>query len=154
MALNGLIANLLGPVEGRRHDSGMLAMSGLLCQLEQHSFSEEGQPFCIYGDPAYPNRVHLQCPIIRRRPLTEDKQPFITSMSRVRVAVEWVIGDIANYFKFIDFKKNLIIGMSAVGKFYVVFALLRNALTCLYGFKTFTFFNVKPPKIDEYFREG
>ena len=66
VAPNGLIANLFGPVEGHRHDSGMLAMSGLLGRLEQHSFSEDGQPLCIYVDPAYPNWVHLQCPITRR----------------------------------------------------------------------------------------
>ena len=59
---NGLIANLFGPVEGRRHDSGMLAMSGLLPQLEQMSSSPTGQSMCIYGDPAYPHRIHLQCP--------------------------------------------------------------------------------------------
>ena len=41
-------------------------------------------------------------------------------MSQVRVAVEWVFGDIANDFKFIDIKKNLKTGLSAVGKFYVV----------------------------------
>ena len=75
-------------------------------------------------------------------------------MSRVQVAVEWVFGDIANYFKFIDFKKNLRIGMTAVGKIYIVRALLRNALTCLYGSTASAFFNVNPPNIDEYFRYG
>ena len=30
VAPNGLIANLYGPVEGRRHNSAVLAMSGLL----------------------------------------------------------------------------------------------------------------------------
>ena len=55
---NGLIANLFGPVEGRRHDSGMLAMSGLLLQLQQMSFSPAGQAMCIYGDPAYPHNIH------------------------------------------------------------------------------------------------
>jgi hypothetical protein len=28
-------------------------------------------------------------------------------MSQVRIAVEWLFGDIVNYFKFLDFKKNL-----------------------------------------------
>ena len=32
---NGLVANLFGPVEGKRHDSGMLARSGVLNQLQQ-----------------------------------------------------------------------------------------------------------------------
>ena len=49
---NGLIANLYGPVEGKRHDSGMLMDPGLLNQLQQYSFG--------HGDPAYPLRVHLQ----------------------------------------------------------------------------------------------
>ena len=55
VAPNGMIANLFGPVEGRRHDSALLAMSGLLNQLEERSFSPNGQALCIYGDPAYPH---------------------------------------------------------------------------------------------------
>ena len=70
-APNGLIANLYGPVEGRRHDSAILAMSGLLPQLEQHSVSPAGDILCIYGDPAYPHRLQHQCPYERRAPLTE-----------------------------------------------------------------------------------
>ena len=62
MASNGLIANLYGPVEGKRHDSGLLADSGLLSDLSRYSFAPDGTPLCIYGDPAYPLRVHLQGP--------------------------------------------------------------------------------------------
>ena len=40
----------------------MLAESGLMHDLERHAFSTGGQPLCIYGDPAYPLRVHLQGP--------------------------------------------------------------------------------------------
>ena len=57
---NGLIANSYGPVEGKRHDSGMLMDPGLLNQLQQYSFGQNQRPLCIYGDPAYPLRVHLQ----------------------------------------------------------------------------------------------
>ena len=59
---NGLIANLFGPVEGRRHDAAMLVMSGLLDELEEYSYAPNGDALCIYGDPAYPLRQHLQCP--------------------------------------------------------------------------------------------
>ena len=148
---NSLLANLFGPVEGRRHDSGMLAMSGLLPQLQHMSFSPTGQAMCIYGDPAYPHRIHLQCPFARRQELTPAQQAFNQSMSEVRVSVEWVFGDVVNYVKFTDFKKNLKIGLSAVGKIYIVCALLRNALTCLYGNNTSAFFDVKPPTLEEYF---
>ena len=60
-------------------------------------------------------------------------------MSQVRIAMEWLFGDIANYFKFIDYKKKLKIGLSSVGKMYLVCAIL-NALTCLYGNTTSEFF--------------
>ena len=33
-------------------------------------------------------------------------QAFNALMSAVRVSVEWLFGDIVNYFKFVDFKKN------------------------------------------------
>jgi hypothetical protein len=152
VAPNGLIANLYGPVEGRRHDSRMLLMSSLLEKLQQHSYSPTGEVLCLFGDSAYPHRVHLQRPFLRRHVLALNEQEFNRSMSRVRVAVEWVFGDIANYFKFVDFKKNLKIGLSAVGKFYVVSALLRNALTCLYGNTTSMYFHVVPPSLNEYFQ--
>ena len=63
-----------------------------------------------------------------------------------------MFGDIVNYFKFTDFKKDLKIGLSAVGKTYVVCALLRNALTCLSGNNTASFFNVQPPALEDHFR--
>ena len=40
-------------------------------------------------------------------------------MSEVRVSVEWIFGDIINYIKLLDFKKNFKISLSAVGKMYV-----------------------------------
>lgn len=128
---NGLIANLFGSVEGCRHDSGMLAISRLLNQLEQYTFSPNGEPLCVLRDLAYPKRVHLQRPVIRRAPLAVKEQVHNSSMCRVCVAVEWVFLDIVNYFKFVDYKKYLKISWSAVGKIDMVCALLRNALTCL-----------------------
>ena len=56
----GLVANLFGPVEGKRHDSSMLARSGLLPLLTQHAIDPNGNVLCIYGDPAYPLRPQLQ----------------------------------------------------------------------------------------------
>ena len=129
----------------------MLAESGLLRHLERYAFSTVGQPMCIYGDPAYPLRVHLQGPF-QGAALTPQMEMFNDSMSSVRVSVEWLFGDILNYFKFLDFKKNLKIGLSSVGKTYVVCALLRNALTCLYGNNTSDFFELDPPSLQDYFR--
>lgn len=54
-------------------------------------------------------------------------------MSIVRLSVEWLFGDIISYFKFLDFKKNLKLGLSSVGKMYIVSVIFRNGLICLYG---------------------
>ena len=93
VAPNGLIANLYGPVEGKRHDSGMLMDSGLLNQLQQYSFGQNQRPLCIYGDPAYPLRVHLQAGFKGAR-LSQQQIDWNTRMSEVRVSVEWIFGDI------------------------------------------------------------
>ena len=86
--LNGLIANLFGPIEGRKHDA----------------------------------------------------------------AVGWVFADIKNYFAFLDFKKKLKIGLSAIGKMYSACALLHNARTCLYGNLTSSHFDIHPPELRDYFQ--
>ena len=148
---NGLVGNLFGPVEGRRHDSFMLAASGFLQELQRFSNCPvTGLPLCVYGDPAYPIRAHLQRPY-KGAVLTPSQQDFNTSMSTVRSSVEWIFGDIVNYFKFLDFKKNLKIGLSAVGKMYVTCALMQNARNILYGSVTSEYFGVNPPTLEEYF---
>ena len=73
-------------------------------------------------------------------------------MSQVRTAVEWIFGDILNFFAFLDFKKDLKLGLSAVGKMYVTCALLKNAHTCIYGNSTSNYFNIDPPDIVTYFQ--
>ena len=52
---------------------------------------------------------------------------------------------------FVDFKKNLKIGLSAIGKMYVVCALLTNARTCLYKSQTSNVSGVEPRMLEEYF---
>ena len=111
---NGLIANLAGPFEGRRHDSTMLHESGMLRELQRVAWAN-GEPLCLYGDPAYPLGIHLQAPFRDAHP-TPQMQRFNEAMSEVMVSVEWMFGTITNYYKFVDFKKQLKIGMSPVGK--------------------------------------
>ena len=110
----------------------MLIDSNLLQELERNSFSPTVQPMSIYGDPAYPLRIRLQAPYCHGV-LTPMMEEYNFDMSSVRVTVEWLFGDMINDFKFLDFKKNLKIVMSSVGKFYLVCALLNNAITCLHG---------------------
>ena len=126
----------------------MLAYSGLLQQLEQHSYSLYQEPMCRYGNPVYPLRVHLQGPFANPTP---DQLRYNKSMSQLHVVVEWVFGDISNLFAFLDFKKNLKIGLSSVGKMYTCCALMQNARSCLYECTASNFFGLDAPNLMDYF---
>ena len=127
----------------------MLRDSGLLDQLQQHAQTPSGEPVCLYGDPAYSVRVHLQASFWGNlNPLQEE---FNSQISKVRITVEWLFNEITKHFAFLDFKKNLKIGLSPVGKMYRVCALLTNARTCLYKAQTSEFFNFDLPTLEEYF---
>jgi len=105
---------------------------------------------CPYGDPAYLLRAHLQGPF-RGAALTQDQKSYDTAMNGACTAVEWVFGDMVNYFKFLDLKKNLKVGLSAVGKTYVDCALIQNAHTILSI--SLEYFSINPPPLDGYFIE-
>lgn len=139
----GLVANFYGPVEGKIHDSSLLMQSELLNKLQQYSVNCNDEIMCIYGDPAYPLRPQLQTPFQGAK-LTEGQMARNRSISEVRVSVERLFGDIINYFKFLDFKKNLKLGLSAVGKMYLACALIENAHTCLYGSTTSQYPHMEP----------
>ena len=104
----------------------------------------------LYGDPACPLCVHLQVPY-RGAGITPQMELYNKAMSSVRMSVEWLFGDIVNYFIFLDFKKNFKISLCAVGKIYIVAAILRNALTCMYGNSTSEYFALHPSTIHDHF---
>ena len=61
----------------------------------------------------------------------------------------WHFGDIENFFKFVDLKKQLTIGLVAVGTYYLVCGLLHNAGVCLCGNMSSDYFGWQPPKQDK-----
>ena len=151
IAPNGLIVNLFGPVEGCRHDSGMIAMSAVMDELRVYSHDTQGNVLCVYGDQAYQHTPQLQRPYRDLGFLTNEEVLFNRLMAKVRVSVEWCFGDVVTYFAYFNYYKNLRIGMSPIGSMYVVSAVLMNARTILYGNLTSNFFEVEPPSLDEYF---
>ena len=73
----------------------MLYDLGLLQDLERYAFSPAGHPMCVYGDPVYPLRIHLQAPF-GNAILTPQMVNFNKSMSTVRISVEWLFADVLN----------------------------------------------------------
>ena len=49
VAPNGLIVNLYGPVEGKKHDSAMLTTSNLYNQLVQYSKKQMVRLYALMG---------------------------------------------------------------------------------------------------------
>ena len=145
---NGLIAHMYGPIEGRRHDSALLAESGLMNEL-QGLVQQNGEPYCIYGDLAYPLRETLMTPF-KGANLTAEEQQFNRDMSLVRQAVEWAFGEIQQLFAFVDFKKNLKLYLQPVAKYYLLGALLTNCHTCLYQNQIGEYFQVPAPTLEVY----
>ena len=145
---NGLIAHLYGPLEGRRHDAFMLSESGLQLKLRPLN-APNGDPYVLYGDPAYGLSRNILSPF-RSANLSSQEKEFNKAMSSVRVTVEWTFGKIVQYFAFLDFKKNQKILLQPVCKYYIVGALLTNCHTCLYGSTTSDFFGVQPPSLETY----
>ena len=95
---------MFGPIEGRRHVVFMLGVSGLADKLERLQ-TPTGEPYVIYGDPAYGLTRNILAPFCGAR-LTNDEQLFNTQMSKVRTCVEWGFGKICQNFAFLDFKKT------------------------------------------------
>ena len=138
---------MFGPIEGRRHGSFMLSVSGLPNKLRPLD-QPNGQPYVLYGDPAYGLSRNILSPF-RGVHLTPQEQEF-NQMSAVRVSVGWAFGKILQYFSYLDFKKNQKVSLQPVGKYYLVGAILTNCHTCLYGSQTSTFFSVSPPNLETY----
>ena len=88
-----MTANLFGPVEGKRHDCAILAMPGLLQTLQRYSHGPNGEVLWIFGDPAYLLRTNLLAPYNGAK-LTQEQTDFNSSMSKVRVTVEWMFGEV------------------------------------------------------------
>jgi hypothetical protein len=92
---DGLIAFLYGPIPGARHDSFMLAESGLLTQLSQ--IMPRNQPgvdvYALYGDPAYPQSRYINGGFCNPGPNSLEAQ-WNTAMSEVCIFIEWGLKEI------------------------------------------------------------
>jgi hypothetical protein len=117
--------------------------------MQTHFNRPDGSPLCLYGDPAYARRPHLERPH-RGINLTVQQQQHNTSMSAVRQAVEWQFGKIVSLWAFLDYHKNLKLYLSPVAKLYKLGALLTNCHCCVEGNQVTQYFMTVPPTLEEY----
>jgi hypothetical protein len=147
-APDGLILHLYGPIEGRRNDM-MLYRESQIDEVMQSSSNILGVQYCLYDDPAYCLRLYLQVGF-QGSNLTGDQIQFNSSMSKVRIAVEWTFRDIKMYFTHIDLPRKLKMGVTPAGLWYVCSAALWNFRVCTYGSQTAEYFDCDSISIEEY----
>ncbi|GAU90075.1 hypothetical protein RvY_02547 [Ramazzottius varieornatus] len=120
VAPDGLIVNLWGLAEGRRHDCFMLAQRNLIARLQAKN-EEWGKLYCVFGDRGY-----VISDVVQRSfegaDLTEEEKKFNGDMASCRIVVECGIGKIGQYFAFGNYQQNS------------VSAFLTNCHTSVYGF--------------------
>eukprot|EP00117_Sycon_ciliatum_P008679 scpid29032/ scgid11272/ len=139
---DGLMIHLYGPVEGRRHDAGILAESNLLAKLQQLPDPDDGGIFALYGDPAYPLSPRLQKAYLGAN-LTPAQAQFNTLVNRARQSVEWSFGELLTYWAYVDYKKQQKLLLQPVAIYYRVGALLINCRVIIQrGNKTSKYFDI------------
>jgi nuclease HARBI1 len=151
IAPDGLIVDLFGPIEGSRHDSYMLGQSNLLPKLRalMPADGSLGPVYSLYGDPAYPQSLHLFGGFRNPLPGSPEAQ-WNTLMSQVRQVVEWGFKEITAQWAFLDNRPRMRIMKSPIGKYYVIACFLVNLRNCFYGGQIAAYFDAMPLSVDDY----
>jgi hypothetical protein len=148
IAPDGLIVDLYGPIAGSRHDSYMLAESGLLPKLRE--LMPEGEAiYSIFGDPAYPQSAYLLGSFTNTI-ANSDEAEWNTVLSKVRICVEWGFKEIAMQWSYLDFKKQMKIFEAPIAQYYIVGGFLCNCRNTIYGSQTQEYYNAKALSLEEY----
>ena len=160
---DGFFASMYGPITGNRHDSYMLAKSGLMPKLREFmppppalrmDVNEDDELrhrgiYSLYGDPAYPQSLLLFGGLRNPRPGSREAR-WNTEMSKVREVVEWAFANLIKNWAFLDFRPSMMVFKSPVAKYYIIAAFLMNCRSCFYGNQTMQYFDCEPMNLEQY----
>jgi nuclease HARBI1 len=148
---DGFIALLYGPWSSKMHDARVFRMSGLLDQLRNlmPTNGSNGPVYALYADSAYPQCAWIMHGFINP-PQNSAESLFNTLMSRARIAVEWAFKNVTQLWQFVDFRREMKIFKTPIGKFYINCCFLTNCHTCFYGNQTSEYFDAERLTLAEY----
>ncbi|KIY60963.1 hypothetical protein CYLTODRAFT_363518 [Cylindrobasidium torrendii FP15055 ss-10] len=154
----GIIANLYGPLEGRRNDNQLLADSHILDHCAQKAFrngTSDSDPIewrCLqlYGDPAYGLDRHIMCPYSGVDKNVPENARWNSNMSKVRMAVEHAFGLVSSLWHFVDEHGKMQLFSSPVGHYYRFAVLMTNIVNCYRPNPVAQRFCCNPPSLQEY----
>jgi hypothetical protein len=145
---DGLLCQMVGPVNGKWHDSYMLRESRLVGKL-QNLMPINGIIYALYGDPAYPQSRYLLGGY-RVAPPGSAIAAFNTAMFSMRIVVEWGCTEIIENWSFLDLRKSMKIFKFPVAKYYIIAAFLCNCRTRFYGNQISLYFNANVMSLENY----
>jgi hypothetical protein len=102
-----------------------------LKQINQQILVPGSTPYCIYGDPAYPQSDEICAP--HRGVCTPAEAAFNKDMSGARVTVEWGFAYVQQNFPYLAYKGNLKIWEGPIQNHIENAVLLTNIFTIYYG---------------------
>jgi hypothetical protein len=146
---DGLFTHFFGGIAGSRHDQYVLTQSNLLEDCRGVMAGLDDVPYMLFGDKGYTDSDVLLTPY-RSNQLNPDRRRFNKSMSRVRIAVEWMFGVMKSLWGFMQSHHTLRLLSQPVSVMVYVAAFLTNCHACLYGNIVSDKFGVNPTRIRDY----
>ncbi|CAM9693453.1 unnamed protein product, partial [Discosporangium mesarthrocarpum] len=142
---HGIIADLWGPVVGRRNDSYLMRSISMKARLRE---AQVGNPvqYYAYRETAYAVLSHV-------------KKGFNISAAGDTEAQncgnekhECVYGKVCHLWGFLQYRRNLKLRQNPTGGLYLVGALLTNIRTCKYSSQGTESYHEIPPSVEAYFK--
>jgi nuclease HARBI1 len=146
---DGLLFNIYGPDDGRRHYMTLSNKIGIDEELSG-ALLVDGKQFCIYEDAAYVLRPFLQVgfPTVNADPETA---VYNSEMNSVRIAVELTYKDIKQNWTSKDYKRKLKVREAPIAINYLCGVLLWNFRVFLgYGGEVLTYINCPASSLTSY----
>ena len=153
---NGIIANVWGPAEGRRHDWYMVAESEIQQPIRDLNagFSTN---FCTYGDKGYMQSDFIMAPF--KGNVSSAEKQMNDDMVMARMSVEYGFLKVGQYFARGNYKNSQMLTWQQSAKSYIVSLILTYCYAALCGFtlaeNLFSrtpeeLLALKPPTLEEY----
>lgn len=146
---NGICIDLAGPFAGSQHDSFLFANSGLYRRLKP-ALKVGGIQYSISGDPAYRSSDLLTVGY-KGQNLRNGQKEYNKILSGSRVSIEWFFGAVKNNFQIFNILGRLKVGgVRFCGAYFTSAVFLTNLKHCLEGSQGSKYFNISPPRFEEY----
>ncbi|KAJ7123038.1 hypothetical protein C8R44DRAFT_621297, partial [Mycena epipterygia] len=107
----------------------------------------------LFGDPAYRATYQICSPFTRVGEQTVEEQEWNHQMLCPWMSAENGFGEVVAQWPFLNTFWKLCIYQSPIGHYYQVVVLLTNAINCFLPNLIAQWFDVQPPKVEEYFHD-